>query len=199
MPTSQIDVINQVLNEIGRPAIDALLMTSPDAPPDAQVIQLKLNLLLPELLSRGEWVFAVEYLFNNTPNSVSFSPDFLYSYTLPADYGRFKAVAPLGAPNVNFGLYYAILDGEFCTNAKRLQIYYIKNNVTYDVLTPTFVRALVYYCAYEVAMPLTNNLELTAYLKQKWKEALSDAVRYNDMERMVTSTPYNDFDRQAYI
>lgn len=199
MPTSQIDVINQVLNEIGRPAVDALLMTTPAAPADALVILNKLNLLLPDLLLRGEWVFATKYLFNNTPNTVPFSPDFLYSYTLPADYGRFSAVAPISAPNVNFGLYYAIFDGLFCTNGKPLQIYYIVNNCSYTVLPAAFTRALVYYCAYEVSMPLTNNLELTAYLKQKWKEALTDAVRYNDMERMVQSTPYNDFDRQAYI
>lgn len=198
MPTSQIDVINQVLNEIARPAIDAVLLQT-GAPPDALVVQNKLNLLLPDLLLRGEWVFAVKYLLNNTPNTVSFSPDFLYSYTLPPDYGRFYALSPLSTYNANFGLYYAILDGQFCTNSKPLQLYYIVNNVDYSVLPAAFTRALVYYCAFEVSMPLTNNLELTAYLKQKYKEALTDAVRYNDMERMVISTPFNDFDRQVYI
>lgn len=198
MPTSQIDVINQVLNEIGRPAIDAVVLQN-QAPPDALVIQNKLNLLLPDLLLKAEWNFAVKYLFNNTPNTVSFSPDFLYSYNLPADYGRFYSIAPISAPSINFGLYYAIFDGQFCTNAKPLQMYYIVNDADYSVLPAAFTRALVYYCAFEVAMPLTNNLELTAYLQNKYKEAFTAAVRYNDMERMVQSTPVNDFDRQAYI
>lgn len=198
MPTSQIDVINQVLNEIGRPAIDAVVLQT-QAPPDALVIQNKLNLLLPDLLLKAEWNFAIKYISNNTPNSVSFSPDFLYSYNLPADYGRFYAMSPLSTFNSNFGLYYSIIDGMFCTNTKPLQLYYIVNDADYSVLPSAFTRALVYYCAFEVSMPLTNNLELTAYLKQKYKEAFTDAVRYNDMERMVISTPFNDFDRQAYI
>lgn len=194
MPTSQIDVINQVLNEIGRPAIEAVSDSN-----DAAVIQNKLNLLLPDLLLKGEWNFAIKFVFNNTPNTITFSPDFLYSYTLPADYGRFNALSPLSTYNASFGLYYAIIDGLFCTNTKPLQLYYIVNNISYAVLPAAFTRALVFYCAYEVCLSLTNNLELTAYLKTKYAEAFKNAVLYNDMERMVVSTPFNDFNRQTYI
>jgi len=198
MATSQISVVNQVLNELGRPSIDAALLIN-DTPPDVLLILNKLSLLLPDLLAKAEWNFAIKFLANNTPNTVSFSPDFLYSYSLPADYGRFYALSPLSTYNANFGLYYAIIDGQFCTNSKPLQLYYIVNNAGYNVLPPAFTRALVFYCAFEVALALTNNLELTAYLKNKYGEAFSHAVRYNDMERMVISTPFNDFDRQVYI
>lgn len=194
MPTSQIDVINQVLNEIGRPAVQAV-----GDQESALLIQNKLNLLLPDLLLKAEWNFAVKYVLNNTPNTVSFSPDFLYSYTLPADYGRFYALSPVSTYNANFGLYYAIFDGLFCTNTKPLQLYYIVNNVSYSVLPAAFTRALVFYCAYEVCMALTNNLELTAYLKNKYGDAFNSAVRYNDMESMKIQTPFNDFNRQIYI
>lgn len=194
MPTSQIDVINQVLNEIGRPPVETVNDSA-----DAAVIQNKLNLLLPDLLLKAEWNFALKYMANNTPNSISYSPDFTYSYTLPSDYGRYYTVGPLSTYSGNFGLYYAIIDGMFCTNIRPLQLYYIANNVSYSVLPSAFTRALVFYCAFQVSLQLTQDLQLTGYLKNEWKEAFNNAVRYNDMERMVVTTPFNDFNRCVYI
>lgn len=188
---SQLDVINYALTEIGRPPVD-----NANDQPSSQLMAYKLPALLEKYLQLTDWNFSIKFVLSNTPLISPFSPDFLYSYELPPDFLRFDRFSPL---TTNFGLYYRIIDMQLCTNMRPIQYYYVSSNVDYTILTPTSFIALSQYLASETAMALTNNTTLTAYIKKKYEDSLADAMRFNDMERMVQSLPYNDFDRQTYI
>lgn len=186
---SQLDVVNYALSEIG-----TLPVTSVNDNQKAQIINAKINILFPMLLTSCNWTFAIKYVFNNTPNTVPFSPDYQFAFQLPPDYGKFYKFAT----NV-YPLVYAIVDGLLLTNINPISYYYIVNNVPFNNLTYMFYRALAIYAASDCCYVLTNNEKLAAYLQQKYKDARDEAILQNDMERDIVSTPYNDFDRQVFI
>lgn len=186
---SEIDVVNQALIEIGRQPVVQITDS-----PDSKLIAAKLELLLPVFLASTVWNFAVKYVTNNTPLTVPFSPDYQYSYQLPADYGRFWKFGT----NV-YPLVYQFTDGLLLTDVRPVSYYYIVDSVPYDVITPLFFRALSIYVASDVAFVLTNNAELVKYLRAKYENESSNAILLNDIERDITTTPFNDFDRQVYI
>ena len=179
------------MSEIGRPPV-----TNPADQPSSQLMEYKLPSLLGKFLQLTDWNFTIKFVANNTPTVSPFSPDFLYSYQLPPDFLRFDRMSPL---TTNFGLYYRIIDSLLCTNMKPIQYYYVSGALDYELLTPSAFIALSQYLAAESCMALTQNTTLTAYIKKKFDDSLSDAMRFNDMERYVQSMPYNDFDRQTYI
>ena len=189
---SKLEVVNQVLSEIGRPPV-ANLNNSDDS---RLIISPRVDLLSQELLLRTPWNFSIIYRQDSTPLPVSISPDFPWTYQLPANFGSFYKTSP---QNPNFGLYYEFIDNYICTNANPIQYYYVINQVDYSVITPLFMRALVLYTASDVCLSLTNNAQLTKYLKDKYMEKLDDALKQNDQQRYIQSTPYNDFDRMTYI
>jgi len=192
MPT-QLEVVNQALNELGRNAVQNI-----NDLPESQLIANKLNVLLPELLLRTDWNFAIKFVQDNNPLTTNFSPDFLYTYKLPADYNRMDRFSWLTTGQA-FGFYYRILDGLVLTNAKPINYYYVVNNIDYAFLPALFYRALSLYAAAETAMAITNKAELAKYLEVKYQQKIVDAMLQNDMDRYIQSTPYNDFDRATYI
>lgn len=189
---SKLEVVNQVLSEIGRPPV-ANLSNSDDA---SLIISPRVDLLSRELLQRTDWNFAIIYKADATPLPVSISPDFPWTFQLPSDFGSFYKTSP---QNPNFGLYYEFINNFICTNANPIQYYYVVNQVDYSVIPILFMRALVLYTASTVSLSLTNNAQLTRFLEDKYARKLDDAIRQNDMQRYAQSTPYNDFNRQTYI
>ena len=189
LPVAKIDVINQALMELGR-----LPVISESDSQDAMLIGAKIDILLPLLLLSSTWNFAIKFVNNNTPTTVTFSPDFVYNYVLPFDFGRFFKFG-----SNSFPLYYEFVDGLLLTNIKPVQYYYVVNNVDFDAISTAFYRALAVFAAADSCMALTQNAGLTKYLLDKYKEEKSNAILLNDMERDVVSTPYNDFNRQTYI
>lgn len=189
---SKLEVVNQILNELGRPPVADITNTD-----DASIIiSPRCDLLANEMLLRTPWNFAIKYISNTTPLPTSFSPDFLYSYQLPFDFGYLDRISP---QTTNFGLFYRIIDDQICTNSKPLNFYYVVNQVDYSVISIMFQRALVLYTAADVCDVITNKEELTKSLEVKYEKKLNDAIRQNDMQRYVQSTPFNDFDRQIFI
>lgn len=189
---SQLDVINYALTEIGRlPVVNALDTQG------AQLMLTKVDALLRKYLKLTDWNFAIKYIVDNTPVVSPFSDEFLYSYQLPSDFGRFDR----NGRNLSatFGLYYRFIDNFVLTNSRPFAYYYVVKQCDYSVLDDTSFIAMGLYLASESSMALTNDKPLTAYLKAAYSKALTDAMRFNDMQRFVESTPYNDFDRQAYI
>lgn len=190
MPT-KLDVVNQTLNELGR-----LPVTNLNDSQDSQLISNKLDILLPQMLTRTDWNFAIKFVEDDNPLSQTFSPDFVYSYQLPADFGRMDRFSP---DAVNFGFYFRLIDGLLATNSKPVKYYYVVNNVDYDVLPPNFYRALVLYAASTSCLTLTQDQSLKRELMQEYKDMLMGAILENNMERYVQSTPFNDFDRQVFV
>lgn len=189
LPISQLSVVNQALIELGKPPVTVLTDNAASV-----LLAAKSELLLPVLLASSTWNFAIKFRTDNTPITVDFTSDFTYTYQLPGDYGRFFKFATSVFP-----LFYEFFDGLLCTNIKPISYYYVVNNVDYDAISPLFYRALSVFIAADSCTVLTNNVKLTAELREKYLQEKSAAILLNDMERDVISTPYNDFNRQTYI
>jgi hypothetical protein len=188
---SLLDLINRTLSELGQPAVEALS----NLPPLAIAIQAKLFELAPEILLDYNWNFAVVYVENFSPETTNFSPDYIYSYQLPGNYGKFFKWATTGA---QWPLY-AIWDGMMLANTLPIQYYYIANDVPFANWPPLVARSLVLYTASKMAPTATNNIKLAEYLNNQYLLARTKAIIENDMERSVESTPYNDFNRVTFV
>lgn len=191
---TKLDIINQVLNEISSASTDNV--NDNDA---ALIISNKLDILLPELLCETDWNFATKYVDNNTPLVTDFSPQYRYSYALPPDFGRFDRFYNFSTYGAWGGLPWRIVDGQLLTNQRPIQYYYVVNNCAYGVLPPKFARALIMYCAAEVAAQLTENLIFLETLNGKSDQKIAEAVVFNDQERPIARVPYNDFDRPSIV
>lgn len=187
---SLLELVNNGLSEIGRLPVEKVTDS-----PDAQVMQNKILELYKEVLLDYNWNFAVVYVANFSPLTINFSPDYVYSYQLPGNYGKFFQWASTGAQ----WPIYAIWDGLLLANTLPVQYYYIANDVDFEFWPPLVARLLILYAACKVCLQLTNNEKLTMYLKNEYLEARTKAIRQNDMERPVASTPYNDFDRITFV
>lgn len=189
LPVSKLDVINQALIEIGR-----LPVTNENDSEASQLISAKIDLLLPLMVLETTWNFAIKFISDNTPNTQSFSPDYLYTYQLPFDFGRFFKFSTNCWP-----LTYQFTDGLLLTNVKPISYYYIVNTIDFDAFNTLFYRALAVFTASDVAFVLTNNESLAKYLLGKYLSAKSDAILFNDIERDIKTSPNNDYDRKTYI
>ena len=189
MPT-QLQLVNRTLSEIGRLSVASITES-----PDAQQANAKLLELVPELYLVYNWSFLTKYIFDNTPLTVNFSPDYSYTYQLPGDFGHFfkwqytSSQWPI----------YQFTDGLLLAQVKPVGYYYIVNQADPIVYTPLFARALVLYAAAKLSPTLTNNIQLTTYLQKEYEIMIAKAITQDDMERSVSTTPYNDFDRITYV
>ncbi len=192
---SLLELTNRALAELGRPSVTTIDPDDTSSSPDAIYVSNKILELYKEVLLDYEWNFAVVYVANYSPETTNFSPDYVYSYQLPGNYGRFFQWAATGA---QWPLY-AIMDGMLLANTLPVQYYYIANDIPFESWPPLVARLLVLYAACKSCPSLTNDVKLTAYLKEEYKEMRMKAITQNDMERSVQSTPYNDFDRITFV
>jgi hypothetical protein len=191
LPISRLDIVNQALTELGR-----LPVTNINDSEDATLLDVKLNLLLPVLLQETVWNFAILYREDSTPLTTPLTPDFSYTYQLPADYGR---MFQFGNINNNLNTPYLISNNLISTNEKPISYYYIIDDVNVDAISTMFFRAIVLFIASDACLVLTENEKLTQYLKAKYEEEKGKAVNLNDMERYITTKPNNDYDRNIFV
>jgi len=191
LPISRLDIVNQALTELGR-----LPVTNINNSEDATLLDAKLNLLLPVLLQETVWNFAILFRKDSTPLTTPLTPDFTYSYQLPADYGR---MFQFGNINNNFSQPYLISNNIISTNEKPISYYYVINDVNVESVSTMFFRAISLFIASDAALVLTENEKLTQYLRQKYEEEKGKAVNLNDMERYITTRPHNDYDRRIFV
>lgn len=187
---SIVDMVNRTLSELGKLPIVAVSDSD-----FALVVSNKLAELAPEVLQDYNWNFAVAYVANYSPETTNFSPDYVYSYQLPGDYGKFFAWATTGAQ----WPIYAIIDGMMLANTLPIQYYYIRNYVDFQFWPPLVARMLVLYTAHELAAVYTQNPAMEKVLQDKYEKMRVKAITWNDMERSVQSTPYNDFNRITFV
>jgi hypothetical protein len=187
---SLLDLTNDALSELGRLPVETINDT-----PASITVSNKILELYQEVLLDYNWNFAVNYVADYSPETTNFSPDYVYSYQLPGNYGKFFQFAFTGA---DWPLY-AIWDGMLLANTLPVQYYYVANDTPFEVWPPLVARTLVLYAASKVSPTLTNNIKLTSYLKAEYKEARVKAILENDQERSIQSTRYNDFNRITFI
>lgn len=189
MPNTLVNMVNQVLNELGRLAVTTVNDTQ-----DALLISQKLAYLLPEALQWTDWNFAIKFIQDFNPRSEPFSTEYPYAFQLPADFGRFDRFS---FQNYNNSLY-RFLDGLLLSTTTPVAYYYVVNEVDYAVMTPLFQRVLVLYCASTICTALTQNAALKVDLYKEFIKKQAEAVMQNDRERQVCTMP-NDFDRVMYF
>lgn len=189
LPFSKLTVINQALLALGSSPV-----ANEKESEAAQFISEKLESLLPILLLSETWRFAVKYREDSTPITQNFSPDYLYSYQLPFDYGRF---IKLGVNR--FILDFSITDNLILTSSNPFCYYYLVNSIDYSIMPPIFARTLALYAAADSAIPLTQNVSLAQLLNSHYLQEKTNAILLNNMERDIKSTPYNDFDRVMWV
>lgn len=187
---SHLQLVNRTLSELGRLSVASIMESQ-----DAQQASAKIYELEPELYLVYNWSFLTKYIFDNTPLTVNFSPDYSYTYQLPGDFGHFfkwqytSSQWPI----------YQFTDGFLLAQVKPVGYYYIVNQAVPEVYTPLFARALVLYAAAKLSPTLTNNVQLTAYLEKEYEKMIAKAITQDDQQRSIGQTPYNDFDRVQFV
>lgn len=189
MPT-HLQLVNRTLSELGRPAVASITES-----PDAQQASAKIYELEPELYLVANWSFLVKFIINSTPLSFNYSPDFVYTFQVPTDFGRFFRLQATGSQ----WPIYEFVDGYFLAQTKPVGYYYIVNQADPIVYTPLFARALVLYAAAKLAPSLTNNVPLTAYLEKEYEKIIAKAEVQDNMLNPHFSTPYNDYQRITFV
>lgn len=187
-PVAKLDVVNQALIELGKMPVAAI--SDSEA---AQILSNKIDILLPLLILSDIFNWAIKFVSNDSPLVGQFSPEWLYQYQLPADFGRFFRFITNYFPTS-----YAIMDGLLLTSQIPVQYYYVVNTIPFANLETTFYRALSLWTAADCCMVLTQSEKLTQYINSKFLDAKSQTILFNQTERMITSAP-NDFDRLTYI
>lgn len=187
---SELQLVNRALAELGKPAVSKLSDSF-----QAQYLANKIAELHPELLLCDNWVFAEVYVSNSTPLSNNFSPDYVYSYQLPANFGRFYRWATSGAQYP----IYQFCDGLLLANTNPVMYWYIVNDAAYTVLPPLYARALVLYAAAKSAPTLTNDVALAKYLDNEYEKMINKAIKFNATQRPIVGMPYNDFQRITFV
>lgn len=189
MPT-HLQLVNRTLSELGR-----LQVASINESPDALHASAKLYELAPELYLVYNWTFLVKFTINRTPLTYNFSPDYIYTYQLPGDFGHFFKWQATGSQ----WPIYEFADGYLLAQTLPVGFYYIVNQAVPEVYTPLFARALVLYAAAKLSPTLTNNVELTKYLENEYRIMIANAIRQDDMENPHFATAYNDFNRLTFV
>lgn len=187
---STLELTNRVLSELGKSPVEAV--TNSEA---SIVVANKLDELYKEVLLETMWNFAIGYREDYSYLSVNYNKDHSYSYQLPGNFGRFYKFGR-GSPCAGS---YEFIDGMLLTNVTPVRYYYIRNDVPFEVWPPLPARTLVLYAASKLAPTLTNNIQLTGYLAGEYERIKVRAILENDMDRSVTTTPFNDFDRFQLI
>ena len=187
---AKITLVNQVLAELGKGEVIQF-----DSNNLAMIIAARLDKLLPELLLACDWSFAVKYKEDDAPMTQNFSPEYVYTYQLPPDFGKFYRW-PLGLIRSSP---YLFLDELLLTNVRPVAYYYITNALIYEQLTPLASSALVYYCAAQTSPNATNNEGMTKRLYEQYNMQLARAIIEDRMRNPITSPPYNDYDRINFV
>ena len=190
---SLLDLTNSALSELGRQPEESLNPAT--VSPQGLIVQNKILELYKEVLLDYNWNFAVVYVQDYSPLTTNFSNDFVYSYALPGDYGKFYQLGYTGAD----WPIYAIWDGMMLANTLPIQYYYISNDIPFENWPPLVARQLVLYAASKCAPAMTNNMQLAAYLYKEYLDARTKAILENDMENPKSATRYNDFDRITFV
>lgn len=189
MPT-HLQLVNRALSELGQ-----LPVASVNESPSAQQISAKIYELEPELYLVYNWSFLVKFIFDNTPLTFNFSPDYNYTYQLPGDFGHFFKWQDTGSQ----WPIYQFVDGYLLAQVKPVGYYYIVNQAQAEVYPPLFARALILYAAAKSAPTLTNDVQLATYLEKEYEKMIAKAITSDDMLNPHFATPYNDFNRITFV
>lgn len=180
IPTTKISLVNQVMNELGRPAV-----VQAEDDPWSIVIEQGMDDDIQYLLGEHTWTFARKLFTSSSPNVYNPSIYYNYAYTLPPDF--------LSLYNQNGSLQYQVLQNSLCINDNPVTYYYIANTIDYTILPWYFIRLIRYYRASNVALDLTQNTNVEQAKKQLYINELANAKIQDIMREPINEMPYNPY------
>jgi hypothetical protein len=184
----KLTIINHALSELGMEAVTTISDSNA-----AAILGIKLSVLMPILLQSALWKFAMKFKSDKTPMQSQISPKFQYSYYLPNNYGRFVRLAS------KFDCDFLIMDRFICSDNYPFEYYYMVNSVDYEAMPINFSYILGLYVASESAIAITRNVQLAQYLTSKFEKERTKAILTDDMERVISQSTRNSFDRMVFV
>lgn len=147
---SVVDICNIGLHRLGLDDIASLTDGTQKARLCAAAYPLKRRLMLEE----NVWTFARKrVVLAPSTNSIAFTSDFSFSFTLPADYIRMVNTE-------QEELDYLIEGNQLLFTQNSIGIRYIADITDPNLMSPLFIEALGLRIGHEVCVPLTGNIPL---------------------------------------
>lgn len=181
----ELDYVNGILSELAIKNVQSINDNE-----TSLFIYNRLRVLYVHVLQRANWNFAVEFIYDASPMVYNISPNYQYTYLLPADFGHLFKFTNQILPTV-----YEIVDGYLLCNSKPVQYEYIKNNQSLSVFPPLVMDMIVLYVASRVCLVLTQDIKLTSYLKSLYEERFSECVRVNAFANQIDNAKHINYDR----
>lgn len=181
MATSKVDICNSALAKVGAARISSLN----DDSKEARLCKELLPLLTKELLRSHPWNFAIERVeVAATVSTPAFGMD--YQFELPEDCLRVLNVdAEFADDTTGQGAHYTwkIEGRKILTHDSTCKIKYIKDvSDSPHLFDATFVDALSYRLASDLAYPLAQSNSLASRLDQQYRASLAYARSYDAQE-----------------
>jgi hypothetical protein len=186
---SQVEICNLALVRLGESKITAM---SDDAKA-AILLSSIWDLIVDEVLQAHPWNFAVVRAQLEAEDS---APDwgYAYEYALPSDCLRFLGINE--DPDINYRIE-AGVDGKsvFCDEDSPINVMYVTAIDDPELFDPTFVSALAWRLAAELAFPLTTNPNLVNAMMGAYQNSLPSAKTLDSVEdgyREISGSPWTD-------
>lgn len=174
---ADIVVVSRVLNLLGRPSV-----TSIQEDDWAPIINSEADVQNRVILESRTWEFAKKEAVLNL-NTKNTNPLWKYKLTLPSDFIRLvsaftsvgyddKNIPIVGAP---MGMTEYFISDAFYANVDNVLIQYTSSSGSLVKRSYTYIQALAYKTASELAPILLENPNMAAYYNSKYIKYLADA------------------------
>lgn len=195
-PVGEVAIANQALGLIGANYLTATSLPDSSGTPEANYINQWYAPLRNAVLEDRDWTFAVTKVLltpvgsPGTGGTPVLPPMWGFEYQLPSDCLRvvklFNPIVSTGSPNLSgdtddfeapeIPVQFEVLKRYAFCNESSVWMKYVQQITDTTQFSPNFVVALAARIAMELALPLTNNVQLFQAMSQKYQLALKDAA-----------------------
>jgi hypothetical protein len=181
MPSSQIEIVNGALVELGETILSGLPQNTLASDVALQVY----DQVYQDLLGKAPWRFAVKK--ETLSQDIATPPnEWTYQYSLPAQCMRVLRVYPQAR--------YEIFKNKLYANTSELAIDYVEK-VSESYLPAPFVRLFTLELAVRMCMSITNDVDLKKSLQQDARMQFAAALSADAQQRPnvpIVSSPFVD-------
>lgn len=183
---STLSIVNAALNEFGEEAVSNVNDTG-----HALILSQKIPLIYRQTLSDTNWTFAKKYT-GLTKLAQTGTKKLPYVWQLPPDFNRLVQVYD----NINW----EIFGDAFYTDAMtEFNISYISNLTSTNLWPSAYEIYFIYRLCASASLVMTNNVQLTEYLKAEWLRLKLEAVSDNVYREGLKDRTNNKYDRRLLV
>ena len=183
LPENKTDICNLALGRMGEKTVTTTEITD-----NSGVIAPHCNRNYEQtrdaLLRSLDWRFASDRAELEEADTPDFEWD--YAFDLPDDFLAMKSIYDDNEPNHVYGNHYELEGKLLLTNEDACEIKYIKQVEDVTLFDPLFVEVLVLSLALKLVMPLSQDRELYAEIKDELYKQVMPKVR--TLDKQETST-----------